>query len=265
MSNEKRAEIGIIGGTGVYDPEMLEDRYETKVYTPFGAPSDLVTLGIFKGRHLAFISRHGRGHQIPPHMINVRANIWALKQLGVKQIVASSAVGSLREDYRPGDFVLTDQFIDRTKSRPDTFYEGGQLCHISSADPICPTLHNHFYEYAKKLKLPVHEKGTYVCVNGPRFSTRAESKMFRLWGCDIIGMTMYPEIVLAREAEICYISIAMVTDYDVWAEKPVSSDEVMETMQANSVNFKKLVMGALLEMPKDDTCSCRTALKGAIL
>ena len=179
--------------------------------------------------------------------------------------MASSAVGSLREDYKPGDFVLTDQFIDRTKSRPDTFYEGGQLCHISSADPVCPTLHNHFYKYAKKLKLPVHEKGTYVCVNGPRFSTRAESKMFRLWGCDIIGMTMYPEIVLAREAEICYISIAMVTDYDVWAEKPVSSDEVMETMQANSVNFKKLVMGALLDMPKDDKCSCRTALKGAIL
>ena len=265
MTTENRADIGIIGGTGVYNPEMLEDRREIKVYTPFGATSDLITLGMYMNKSLAFISRHGRGHTIPPHMINVRANIWALKQLGVRQIVASSAVGSLREDYKPGDFVMTDQFIDRTKARPDTFYEGGRICHISSADPICPTLHEYFYKYAKMLNLPVHEKGTYVCVNGPRFSSRAESKMFRLWGCDIIGMTMYPEVVLARESEICYISIAMVTDYDVWADKPVSSDDVVETMRANSVNFKKLVMGALPEMPDCDDCICQTALKSALL
>lgn len=265
MATEKLADIGIIGGTGVYDPEMLENRREVKVYTPFGATSDLITLGTYKGKSLAFVPRHGRGHTIPPHMINVRANIWALKQIGVKQIVASSAVGSLREDYKPGEFVMTDQFIDRTKGRPDTFYEGGRICHISSADPVCPTLHDHFYKYAKKLKLPVHEKGTYVCVNGPRFSSRAESKMFRLWGCDIIGMTMYPEIMLAREMEVCYTSIAMVTDYDVWADKPVSSDEVVETMRANSVNFKKLVMGALPGMPACDGCGCQTALRSALL
>jgi len=256
MTSKSRAEIGIIGGTGVYDPEIIEDREEVKVHTPYGAPSDLITLGSYKGRHVAFLSRHGRDHVIPPHKLNNRANIWAMKQLGVKQIVASSAVGSLREDYKPGDFVMTDQFIDRTKERPDTFYEGGQICHISMADPICPTLHDYFYQYAKKIGLPVHETGTYVCVNGPRFSTRAESKLFRQWGCDIIGMTLYPEVVLAREAEICYVIVAMVTDYDVWAEKPVSTAEIVETMQKNASNFKKLIMGALPNMPLETTCAC---------
>jgi 5'-methylthioadenosine phosphorylase len=265
VSSDKRAEIGVIGGTGVYDPEMLEDRMEVKVHTPYGAPSDMITLGTIKGRRVAFLPRHGRGHVIPPHMINSRANIWALKELGVKQIVASSAVGSLREDYKPGEFVLTDQFIDRTKGRPDTFYDGGQVCHISSADPICPTLHDYFHKYAEKLKLPVHEKGTYVCIQGPRFSTRAESRLFRQWGCDIVGMTLYPEVVLAREAEICYVTVAMVTDYDVWAEKPVSAADVVETVQSNASNFKKLVMGALSGMPKEKSCDCGDALKFSLM
>ena len=265
MSSDKRAEIGVIGGTGVYDPEMLEDRMEVKVHTPYGAPSDMITLGTIKGRRVAFLPRHGRGHVIPPHMINSRANIWALKELGVKQIVASSAVGSLREDYKPGEFVLTDQFIDRTKGRPDTFYDGGQVCHISSADPICPTLHDYFHKYAEKLKLPVHEKGTYVCIQGPRFSTRAESRLFRQWGCDIVGMTLYPEVVLAREAEICYVTVAMVTDYDVWAERPVSAADVVETVQSNASNFKKLVMGALSGMPKEKSCDCGDALKFSLM
>ena len=265
VSSDKRAEIGVIGGTGVYDPEMLEDRMEVKVHTPYGSPSDMITLGTIKGRRVAFLPRHGRGHVIPPHMINSRANIWALKELGVKQIVASSAVGSLREDYKSGDFVLTDQFIDRTKGRPDTFYDGGQVCHISSADPICPTLHDYFHKYAEKLKLPVHEKGTYVCIQGPRFSTRAESRLFRQWGCDIVGMTLYPEVVLAREAEICYVTVAMVTDYDVWAEKPVSAADVVETMQSNASNFKKLVMGALSGMPKERSCDCGDALKFSLM
>jgi 5'-methylthioadenosine phosphorylase len=265
VSSDKRAEIGVIGGTGVYDPEMIEDIRDIKVHTPYGAPSDLITLGNIKGRSVAFLPRHGHGHVIPPHAINARANIWALKSLGVKQIVASSAVGSLREDYKPGEFVLTDQFIDRTKARPDTFYDGGQVCHISSADPICPQLHDYFLKYAKKLKLPVHEKGTYVCVQGPRFSTRAESKLFRQWNCDIIGMTLYPEVVLAREAEMCYVTLAMVTDYDVWAEKPVSATDVIEVMQMNASNFKKLVMGALPEMPRERTCGCGEALKFALM
>ena len=265
MAGRDSADIAFIGGTGVYDPEIVENAREVKVYTPFGAPSDLVTLGTYKGRKVAFIPRHGKGHQIPPHRINYRANIWALKELGVRQIVASSAVGSLREDYAPGDFVFTDQFIDRTKGRPDTFYEGGRLCHISSADPICPQLHDFFVGHARKLGLRVHPTGTYVCVQGPRFSTRAESKLFRQWGADLVGMTLYPECVLAREAEICYVSVAMVTDYDVWAEKPVSTQEILETLQENSANFKRLIMEALPGIPEERTCGCGEALKTALL
>jgi 5'-methylthioadenosine phosphorylase len=265
MLDENRAELAVIGGTGVYDPEILGERREVKVYTPYGAPSDVITLGTYRGRSVAFVPRHGRGHQIPPFRINNRANIWALKQLGVRQIVASSAVGSLRDDYKPGDFVITDQFIDRTKNRPDTFYEGGKICHISSADPICPQLHDYFVDQAEKMGFTVHPKGTYVCIEGPRFSTRAESRLFRQWGCDIIGMTLYPEVVLAREMEMCYVSIGMVTDYDVWAEKPVSSDEVVETMRENSAKFKKLITRALPGMPRDRTCGCGEALKYALL
>jgi 5'-methylthioadenosine phosphorylase len=265
MTEERSAEVAVIGGTGVYDPEIIEDAREVKVYTPFGTPSDLVTLGVYGGRDIAFIPRHGKGHQIPPHRINNRANIWALKELGVERIVASSAVGSLREDYGPGDFVLTEQFIDRTKKRLDTFYEGGQLCHISSADPVCPQLHGFFVDHAKRLDLRVHPTGTYVCVEGPRFSTRAESKLFRQWGADIVGMTIFPECVLAREAEICYVSVAMVTDYDVWAEKPVSTHEIIETMTENSANFKRLIMEALPKIPLERDCECGEALKYALI
>ena len=265
MAGRDSADIAVIGGTGVYDPEIVENVREVKVYTPFGAPSDLVTLGTYKGRKVAFIPRHGKGHQIPPHRINYRANIWALKELGVRQIMASSAVGSLREDYAPRDFVVTDQFIDRTKGRPDTFYEGGRLCHISSADPICPQLHDFFVGHARKLGLRVHPTGTYVCVQGPRFSTRAESKLFRTWGADIIGMTLYPECVLAREMQICYVSVAMVTDYDVWAETPVSTLKIVETMRKNSENFRKLVTSSLPKIPKVRDCLCAKALNDAIL
>lgn len=265
MINEYKTDIAIVGGSGVYDQENLEDTREVKIYTPYGAPSDLITLGTYRGRTVAFIPRHGRGHQIPPHRINNRANIWALRKLGVRRILASSAVGSLREDYAPGDFVITDQFIDRTKKRLDTFYEGGRLCHISAADPICPQLHDFFVDQASRLGLKVHPTGTYVCVEGPRFSTRAESRLFRQWGADIIGMTLYPECVLAREAEICYVSVAMVTDYDVWAEKPVSTKEVLDTMARNSANFRKLIMEALPEIPEERTCGCGEALKNALL
>jgi 5'-methylthioadenosine phosphorylase len=259
------AEIGIIGGTGVYDPDVIENARDVKVYTPYGAPSGLVTIGEYKSRNIAFIPRHGTSHQIPPHRINSRANIWAMKELGVKRIVASSAVGSLREDYAPGDFVITDQFIDRTKSRDDTFYEGGQLCHISSANPICPQLHDYFVDHSRKLGFTVHSKGTYVCINGPRFSTRAESRLFKQWGADIIGMTLYPECILAREMEICYISVAMVTDYDVWAQKPVSAHEIIETLQLNSKNFKMLIIEALSQIPLARECGCDKALQYAQL
>lgn len=265
MIGEWKADIGIVGGTGVYDPEIIEDAREVKVYTPYGAPSSFITLGNYKGRTIAFIPRHGAGHQIPPHKINYRANIWAMKELGVKRIVASSACGSLREDYEPGDFVITDQFIDRTRKRLDTFYEGGVVGHVSSADPLCPQLHDLFVEQAEGHGYPVHQTGTYVCIEGPRFSTRAESRLFRQWGCDIIGMTMYPECMLAREAEICYVSIAMVTDYDVWADKPVSSDEVVETMKMNSEKFKTLIMDALPLISEERTCGCGSALAQALL
>jgi 5'-methylthioadenosine phosphorylase len=261
---KNKADIAIIGGTGVYDPELIENAERVKVYTPYGSPSSTITIGDYEGLKIAFLPRHGDGHVIPPHMIPYRANIWALKELGVKRIVASSAVGSLRMDYEPGDFVLTNQFIDRTKTRKDTFYEGGTIAHVSSADPVCPQLHDFFGNHADKLGLTCHKEGTYVCIQGPRFSSRAESKLFRQWGCDIIGMTMYPEIILAREAEICYVSVAMVTDYDVWADKPVTAAEVIETMEGNSANFKKLIMSALPEIPKEMTCDCANALKGAI-
>ncbi|MBD3207366.1 S-methyl-5'-thioadenosine phosphorylase [Candidatus Bathyarchaeota archaeon] len=259
------AEIGIIGGTGVYDPDILEEPKDVKISTPFGATSSLITVGTYEGKNIAFLSRHGPSHQIPPHKIPNQANIWALRKIGVKRIIASSAVGSLREDYKPGDFVMTDQFIDRTKKRLDTFYEGGQLCHISAADPICPQIHEYFVEHARKLELKVHPSGTYICIEGPRFSTRAESKLFRQWGCDIIGMTLYPEVILAREAQLCYVSIAMVTDYDVWAEKPVSAQEVIETMEKNSENFKKLIMTALPEFPEKRLCDCGESLKFSLM
>lgn len=265
MSENNLAEVAIIGGTGVYDPEIIEDSSQIKVYTPFGSPSDLVTIGKYGEKRIAFLPRHGGTHSIPPHMVNYRANVWALKSIGVKQILASNACGSLREDYKPGDFVITDQYVDRTRKRKDTFYEGGKLAHVSSADPVCPRLHDFLAEFAKKLRLPVHPQGTYVCIEGPRFSTRAESKIFRQWGCDIIGMTMHPEAILAREAQLCYATVAMVTDYDVWADSPVTNEEVLETMKKNITQFKKLMMGALEELPMERTCDCKDALKFALL
>jgi 5'-methylthioadenosine phosphorylase len=265
MIKDQSAEVAIIGGSGIYDPKMLDDSRKLQVYTPYGAPSDLISLGTYENRKVAFIPRHGQSHQIPPHKINNRANIWALKQLGVKSIIASSAVGSLRKDYEPGDFVITDQFIDRTRKRQDTFYEGGKLCHISSADPICPKLHDFYVDHAKKLNLKVHSTGTYVCIEGPRFSTRAESRLYRQWGADIIGMTLYPECVLAREMEQCYVYVAMVTDYDVWAEKPVSTQEIIETLGKNSANFRRLVMGSIPDISEERTCGCREALKYALI
>jgi 5'-methylthioadenosine phosphorylase len=191
--------------------------------------------------------------------------VWALKQIGVKKIVASSAVGSLREDYEPGNFVIPDQLIDRTKKRLDTFYEGGQICHISFADPFCQHLGLFFIDIAHRLGLNVKERGTYVCIEGPRFSTKAESKLFRMWKADIIGMTIYPECTLAKEAELCYVPISMITDYDVWAEKPVCTKEVVETMQRNNENFKKLIFEAIPQIPENVDCNCDCALKDALI
>ncbi|MHA1339580.1 MAG: S-methyl-5'-thioadenosine phosphorylase [Promethearchaeota archaeon] len=286
MSEIKDVEIGIIGGTG--SDLTLEDEKKIKVYTPYGPPSDMISVGYFKGRKIAFLPRHGAGHVIPPHNLNFRANIWALKNLGATRIFSPSAVGSLKKEHDKGDFIIIDQYIDRTKNRPSTFYEGGQVCHISQADPFCPEMNQIFFEEGKKLGINIKLGGTYVCIEGPRFSTRAESKMFRLWGGDVIGMTCYPEVTLAAEQALCYTTIAMVTDLDVWAancEKcgivdwgkqcpkcggpltplAVSVEEILETMEKNANNLRKLLENAIPKIPKERGCNCKNSLIGAIL
>ncbi len=263
----KRAEVAIIGGSGLYDPEILEDVEEIKVYTPYGPPSDNIILGTLKGRRVAFLPRHGRGHKIPPHKINFRANIWALKSLGVKWVISVSAVGSLREDYKPGDFVIPDQFIDMTKKREYTFFDGPLVAHVSMADPFCEGLRRRLIETAKELGIPTHDKGTYICIEGPRFSTRAESKVWKeVFKADIIGMTLVPEVNLACEAQMCYATVAMVTDYDVWAEKPVTAEEVIKTMAKNTENAKKLLYEVIPKLPEEpDECSCCNSLENAVI
>lgn len=262
---ERRARIGLIGGSGIYDPGLLEKPEKIKVYTPYGSPSAHVTIGDYGGRTIAFIPRHGEGHVIPPHAINYRANIWALKELGVERVLAPSAVGSLQEEYRPGELVLPDQYIDRTWGRPGTFYEGGQVAHISMADPFCPELIDILYDTAVSLNLPIHRGGIYVCIQGPRFSTRAESRLFRSWGAHIIGMTLIPEVNLAREARMCYLTIAMITDFDVWAEKPVSAEEVVRTMRENVEKVRKLLAEAIPKIPGERGCGCAKYLDEAIM
>lgn len=261
------ADVGIIGGTGVYDPGLFSAQREIKVHTPYGEPSDLVTIGEYSGVKVAFIPRHGRSHRIPPHSINSRANIWALKQLGVKRIIAPSAVGSLQVGYKPGDIAVPDQFIDFTKKRQYTFYDGGQVCHVSVADPFCPELRSIAIDRIKRLKFTMHDKATYICIEGPRFSTRAESKFFRdVMKADIIGMTLVPEVNLARETEICYTSIATVTDYDVWANHPVTSAEIVETLSKNVEKTKKLIADIVPAIPASrKKCACASALENALL
>ena len=266
MSKEQdSAEIGIIGGTGVYDPSIFQGIKEVKIFTPYGSPSHHISVGQYDGKRIAFVPRHGRDHSIPPHKINYRANIYALEQLGVKRIISVSSVGSLRENLKPGEFVFPDQFIDRTKSRADTFYDGAQVAHVSSADPFCPEIRKLLSQSAVKNSVSSHDAATYVCIEGPRFSSRAESKLFRQWDADIIGMTLYPEVILAREAELCYSCLAMVTDYDVWADKPVTAEEVTKVMKKNVENSKKLILDVITAMPKERKCSCGHALEGAML
>lgn len=266
MPSDEAPSIGIIGGTGVYDPEIFKNTVERKVYTPFGDASDLIQIGEFKGSRIAFLPRHGRSHRIPPHAINYRANIWAMRQLGVTALLAPAAVGSLQEEYAPGELVFVDQFIDRTRGRKDTFYEGGQVCHISTADPVCPSLHGLLNERAASLGLSHHEKGTYVCIQGPRFSTRAESGLFRSWGAHVIGMTMYPEVALAREAEICYATIAMVTDYDCWMTgRVVDGAEVVKTMRENIGKVRRLLADVVPRIDAERECTCGSALDGAVM
>ena len=212
--------IAVIGGSGLEDPQFFKKIKEGNIKTPFGYPSAPIIIADFNGTHVAFLSRHGKKHQFPPHKVPQRANIWALKSLGVERIIGISAVGSLQKDFKPGDIVISDQFVDFTKKRHYTFYEE-ETIHVSLADPFCPELRTLFYREAKKLKISVHQNGTYWCIEGPRFSTRAESKLFRNFA-DVIGMTLCPEAALARESEICYLNLSMVTDYDVWQPHPLN-------------------------------------------
>jgi 5'-methylthioadenosine phosphorylase len=260
-----QAEIGIIGGTGLYDPELLKNVEEVTVETPYGAPSDAITIGELAGRRVAFLPRHAKKHTIRPTDVNSRANIFALKKLGVQQILAPSAVGSLKEDYKPGDIVFVDQFIDRTTKREQSFYTETKVCHISVAEPMCPELRQTLIAIAKDIDIRAHDTGTYICIEGPRFSTKAESRLFRSWGADVIGMTLVPECVLAREAELCYASIATVTDYDVWKEHTVSAGEVAATMKASVEKVKRIIVEAVARLPKERGCHCKDALKGAFL
>jgi len=264
-----RATVGIIGGSGLYDPGIVEDPVEVRVYTPYGEPSDFITVGTIKGVKVAFLPRHGRGHRIPPHKINYRANIWALKSLGVKWVISVSAVGSLREDYKPGDFVVPDQFIDMTKKREYTFFDGPITAHVSMADPFCEDLRNRIINTAGELGYPIHERGTYVCIEGPRFSTRAESRVWKeVFKADIIGMTLVPEVNLACEAQMCYATLAMVTDYDVWADHPVTAEEVERIMKSNVERARKIlynVIPGLTSDPNEKECSCCRALGIAIV
>ncbi len=264
-----RAEVGIIGGSGIYDPGIVEDPVEVRVYTPYGEPSDFITVGRVGGVRIAFLPRHGRGHRIPPHMINYRANIWALKALGVRYVVSVSAVGSLREDYRPGDFVVPDQFIDMTKTRKYTFFDGPITAHISMADPFCEDLREKLVATVRELGYPVHDRGTYICIEGPRFSTRAESRVWReAFKADIIGMTLVPEVNLACEAELCYATLAMITDYDVWAEHPVTAKEVEEIMKKNTMRAREILYKLVPKLagdPDPGKCSCCRALSHALV
>ena len=260
---EKDVEIGIFGGTGIYDSGLLEDPQEIEVDTPYGKPSDKITIGIFKGRKIAFLPRHGKKHSIPPHMINYKANIWAFKELGITRVIAPSAVGSLKEEVAPGHFALPTQFLDFTKSRDGSFSENGRVIHISVADPFCPELQSIIVDIVNKKDFKLHNNCTYVCIEGPRFSTKAESKFYRTTGSEIIGMTLVPECQLAREAQMCYMSISTITDYDVWAEKPVTAKEVLETLSKNVERTKQVLSELIDKIPKTRSCSCAKALEEA--
>lgn len=260
-----QAEFGVIGGTGLYDPKLLKNVQEITLDTPYGKPSDAIIVGELSGKTVAFLPRHGKIHTIRPTNINVRANIWALKRLGVKRILAASTVGSLREDYQPGDVVFADQFIDRTTCREQSFYTlaEGRVCHISVAEPMCPQLHETLIDVARTLNIKNHKTGTYVCIEGPRFSTKAESKMYQRWAADIIGMTMVPEVVLAREAEICYSNISTVTDYDCWKEHAVCVDDIVNTMKSGIENVKRIIAETVAKTPAECSCNCHSALTGS--
>ncbi len=261
-----QAEIGIIGGSGLYSMPGLTKIKELRLRTPFGQPSDPYVLGTLEGRKVAFLARHGRGHRILPTELNFRANIYGFKHLGVERIVSVSAVGSLKEEHKPMEFVIPDQFFDRTRHRVDTFFGNGIVAHISFADPICPELARVLETACKKAGVVGKRGGTYLCMEGPQFSTKAESNVYRSWGMDVIGMTNLQEAKLAREAEICYSTAAMVTDYDCWhpGHDSVTVDQVVSVLMKNAENACAMVRETVAAMPKTRSCKCGSALAHAI-
>jgi len=262
-----KAKIGVIGGSGIYEIEGVKVLDEVSMDTSWGKPSDSILIADVNGVNTAFLPRHGKGHCIPPHQINSRANIAALKAVGVEEIIAFSAVGSLREEIKPLDFVLPNQVIDRTRMRPSTFFENGIVAHLAFADPFCNRLHEIIIPEAKKQGITLHTNITGVCMEGPAFSTRAESHLYRSWGAGIINMSTLPEAKLAKEAELCYSIICMSTDYDCWKEdeEHVTTEMIIANLTKNAENAKKLLKGLLPQMSKERTCPCKEATKFSIL
>ncbi len=268
MAEKDRATLGVIGGSGVYQMEGLEDVKEIKIKTPFGDPSDAIVVGTLGNQRVAFLPRHGRGHRIMPSELPVRANIYAMKMLGVERLISISACGSLREEFAPLDIVIPDQLYDRTKNRPTTFFGDGLVVHIAFADPICPELSQVLYNAAMRAGARAHKGGRLIVIDGPQFSTKAESETYRLMKMDIIGMTAIPEAKLAREAEICYATVAMVTDYDVWhpAHDSVTVEMIVQNLLKNAEMGKRIVRYAVDEIPgARDECPCPNALRDSII
>lgn len=263
----EKVAIGIIGGSGLYQMGGLTDLQEVRIDTPFGPPSDSYIIGMLEGVRVAFLARHGRGHRFMPSELNFRANIYGMKKLGVERILSASAVGSLKTEHRPLDIVIPDQFVDRTFGRKSTFFGDGLVAHISFAHPVCPDLCHQLAEFGKGLPVPVKKGGVYLCMEGPAFSTVAESNLYRSWGMDIIGMTNLQEAKLAREAEICYATIALVTDYDCWHpdHDAVTVEQIVSYLNQNSQNAQQLIRNVVRGLGEIRNCSCGSALKSALL
>ncbi len=264
---EERPEIGIIGGSGLYAMEGLEDTREVELQTPWGSPSDSYLVGTLAGRRVAFLARHGRGHRIMPTELSFRANIYGFKKLGVERVISISAVGSLKEEHRPLEFIIPDQFYDHTKSRVSTFFGEGLVVHVSFAEPVCPQLTRVLHDSCQAAGVRAKFGGTYICIEGPNFSSKAESEVYRSWGMDVIGMTNVQEAKLAREAELCYATVAMVTDYDCWhpGHDAVTVTEVIDNLMKNAANAARVLAKAVDRMPRDRACKCGSALAHAIL
>ncbi len=264
---EEESIVGVIGGSGLYEIEGLEDIRREAISTPFGEPSDAYVTGVLGGVRMVFLPRHGVGHRISPSEINYRANIWGLKRLGVTRIVSVSAVGSMREELAPGQFVAVDQFVDRTRHRPDTFFSDGVVAHVLFADPVCKDLQETLVGVGRENGVAIQDGGTYLNMEGPQFSTRAESRTYRTWNVDVIGMTNMQEARLAREAEICYATVAMVTDYDCWheAEEDVTVEAILATMRANIGHARTLIAHSVPRLGGERTCACKEALRYAIM